>query len=880
MAPRSETDGFGVGRRLALGVMSGRYNHPELRQLESPAKDGEALKRVLGSPALGAFACETLLNRDVATVRSATYDFFSSAAPEDFLLFYFSGHGRKDANGRLYLCAIDTDPRRVPPTSLHAEELKNWVDDSEARRIVVILDSCFAGAFSDLRQRGSRSRIVLLAAGATEYAHEGEGTQDYATSSSFASAFFRGIETGQADDDLNGLISVREAYNHAFRTVQNDGAAQTPQMRAAGIGDLILARAPERPEDIPKDIDALLRNGIPQARELAVEQLRGWLNSGERSKIGVAEPTLRLLKNDPDERVARRAGRALLAYADELESAEARSRATAVALENEDKDWFRGAVFYQIWVRSFADGNRDGVGDLEGIRQRLPYLQSLGATCLILSPVFASPLEDDGYDVSDFGTVHTDLGSTDDLVDLLLAAHRLNIRVVLDVVLNHTSRDHPWFQASRSDPLGPYGDHYVWADNDALYAEAAVGTVDTKENSWTFDPVRKQYYWHRFEWFEPDLNYDSPAVRDAMVDVLGQWLDLGIDGFRLLTAAYLFEQDGVPSEGLAETHAFLQRLRREVDTRRAGQILIGWADKWPEEVRPYFGTKEDPECHMVLFGSLMPSLLTSVRRASHHPISSVLEQMKDPHPEGRWSVFLRSSDELLLSLVTSSEKDYILTNFAPSEKMRLGDGIRRRLAPLLEGDRDALHLYFALLLSVPGAPIIYYGDEIGMGENLSLAKRGSIRTPMQWSADRNAGFSSAEPEELVLPVVQDSLFGYQAVNVRSQLGGHGSVLQVVRRLIELRGDSAALSVGSFDMVRSSNPAVLAYLRRHEAESVLCVFNFARFPQASVIDTGHSGLVPVEMSGGARFPRIGRASYQLSLGGYGTYWLRLEQAPDG
>src|SRR5215813_7026035 len=387
---------------------------------------------------------------------------------------------------------------RVPPTSFHAEELKTWVDDSEARQIVLILDSCFAGAFGDLRQRGSKSRIALLSAGATEYAHEGEGSLDYATSSSFAAAFFQGIETGQADNDLNGLISVREAFDYASASMRRQGVAQVPQMRAAGVGDLILARAPERPEDIPKDIDALLRNRIPQARELAVEQLRGWLSSGERNKIRVAEPVLRALRNDPDERVAQRAGRALLAYADKRDSPAGESETARLAVATDDPVWYQRAIYYEIWVRAFADANGDGIGDLEGIRNRLPYLQSLGVNCLILSPIFNSPLEDDGYDISDFGSIHPDLGSADDLTDLVLAAHRLNIRIVLDVVLNHTSREHPWFLASRSDPLGPYGDYYVWADTDSLYAEAAVGGLSPKDNSWTFDSMRKQYYWHRF----------------------------------------------------------------------------------------------------------------------------------------------------------------------------------------------------------------------------------------------------------------------------------------------------------------------------------------------------------------------------------------------
>src|SRR5262249_29875912 len=354
--------------------MSGRYNHPEFRQLESPTKDAETLRRVLANPALGAFKCETLLNRDAATIRSVAYDFFASAQPEDFLLFHFSGHGRKDASGRLYLCTIDTDPMRVPPTSFHAEELKTWVDDSEARQIVLILDSCFAGAFGDLRQRGSKSRIALLSAGATEYAHEGEGSLDYATSSSFAAAFFQGIETGQADNDLNGLISVREAFDYASASMRRQGVAQVPQMRAAGVGDLILARAPERPEDIPKDIDALLRNRIPQARELAVEQLRGWLSSGERNKIRVAEPVLRALRNDPDERVAQRAGRALLAYADKRDSPAGESETAHLAVATDDPVWYQRAIYYEIWVRAFADANGDGIGDLEGIRNRLPYL--------------------------------------------------------------------------------------------------------------------------------------------------------------------------------------------------------------------------------------------------------------------------------------------------------------------------------------------------------------------------------------------------------------------------------------------------------------------------------------------------------------------------
>ena len=436
-----------------------------------------------------------------------------------------------------------------------------------------------------------------------------------------------------------------------------------------------------------------------------------------------------------------------------------------------DPTWFKHAVFYEVLVRAFVDGNADGSGDLRGLMERLDYLQWLGVDCIWLPPFYDSPLRDGGYDIRDFYKVLPEFGTVEDFVALLNAAHERGIRVITDLVMNHTSDSHPWFQESRHDPDGPYGDFYVWSDTSEKYTDARIIFIDTEESNWTFDSVRKQFYWHRFFSHQPDLNYDNPVVQEAMIDVLRFWLDLGIDGFRLDAVPYLFEREGTNCENLPETHAFLKRVRKVVDDEFPGRVLLAEANQWPADVVEYFG---DPstggdECHMAFHFPLMPRIFMAVRRESRFPISEILGQTPEIPDLAQWGIFLRNHDELTLEMVSDEERDYMYSEYAKDPRMKANVGIRRRLAPLLDNDRNQIELFTALLLSLPGSPCLYYGDEIGMGDVIWLGDRDGVRTPMQWTPDRNAGFSKANPGRLYLPASQDSVYGYQAVNVEAQM---------------------------------------------------------------------------------------------------------------
>src|SRR6266567_942973 len=814
-------DDLGSARRRGLAVVTGRYRHDELPDLDSPAQDAETAKRILGNPAIGNFVpFDTLLNNDVRTLVPLIYDFFLTADHDEFLFVYFSCHGRRDPDGRLYLATIDTEPGRLPPTALSADDIRSWMDACPAEKVVVVLDCCFAGACGgEPRQRSNRDRVILLTAGATENAHEGSSSPTArAEPSAFASAFFEGIELGLADTNLDGSITVREAFDYAVDKLRSSDRKQTPQMRAGVAGDLVLCRTPASAGRLTKDVDSLVHNGLPSARLLAVEQLGRLLTLGEAAKASTAEQTLVALCSDDDERVALAASRTL----DRQHSTIPRRQLPSPAQPEPESDplWFRSAVYYEVRVRTFFDSNGDGVGDLQGLRAKLEYLQWLGVNCLLLSPIYDSPLEDDGYDISDFDKVHPDLGTTADLTELVDAAHAMGIRIVMDLVLNHTSTAHEWFESSRSDPDGPYGDFYVWQDDDDRYTEASVIGTGAAQDRWSLDRKRKQYYWHRFAYHEPDLNFDNKAVQDAMIGILRTWLDLGIDGFRLLTAPYLFERDGTPSEGLDETHDYLTRLRTEIDKNYSDRILMALADRWPSDAAGYFGSHpERPECNVVLYTSLMPRVFLSMRQEDHRAVSTVLAQTAEIPAECQWGIFLRNGDEMSLDLVTPEERDYLKHEFAPLARMRNDRGIRRRLAPLHDGKPEQLGLCIALLLSLPGAPVLYYGDEIGMGENLSLPGSAAIRTPMQWSSDRSGGFSTADQEQLALPVVLGSTYGYQSTNVAAQLRNSTSLLRTTKRLIEIRRHSAALTTGSLAEVRSSNVAVWAYVRSYDTEQI-------------------------------------------------------------
>jgi maltose alpha-D-glucosyltransferase/alpha-amylase len=537
--------------------------------------------------------------------------------------------------------------------------------------------------------------------------------------------------------------------------------------------------------------------------------------------------------------------------------------------------WFKRAVFYEIHIRGFYDSDGTGSGDLRGIIEKLDYLQWLGIDCIWLLPMFASPLRDGGYDVGDYYNVHPDYGNVEDFKALVDAAHRRGLRVITDFVMNHTSSDHAWFQSSRTDANGPHGDWYVWSDTDDRWPEARVIFLDSEPSNWTWDPVRGQYYWHRFFYHQPDLNYRNPEVQEAMLGALRFWLDLGIDGFRLDAVPYLFERDGTNGENLPETHEFLRRVRAEVDARYPDRVLLAEANQWPDDVVDYFGAGD--ECHMAFHFPVMPRMFMALRREDATPVYEILRQT--PHiPENcQWGLFLRNHDELTLEMVTDEERDYMYAEYAKDPRMKLNLGIRRRLAPLLDNGRDEIELMHAILFSLPGSPVLYYGDEIGMGDNIYLGDRDGVRTPMQWTGDRNAGFSKADFAQLYLPPLMDPVYGYQAVNIEAELRTPTSMLRWLRRLIELRKQHPVFGLGTYEPLETSNPRVFAHLRTYEDDIVLCVHNMARSAQAVELGLSqYEGRVPVEMFGRSPFPAIGTWPYLLTLGPRGFFWFTLEQ----
>ncbi|WP_433076392.1 maltose alpha-D-glucosyltransferase [Dactylosporangium sp. CA-052675] len=538
-----------------------------------------------------------------------------------------------------------------------------------------------------------------------------------------------------------------------------------------------------------------------------------------------------------------------------------------------DERWFQRAVFYEVLVRAFADSNADGSGDLKGLIGQLDYLQWLGVDCLWLPPFYDSPLRDGGYDIRDFYKVLPEFGTVEDFVALLDAAHKRGIRVITDLVMNHTSDSHQWFQESRRDPDGPYGDYYVWSDTDKAYSDARIIFVDTEESNWTFDPVRRQFFWHRFFSHQPDLNYANPEVQREMIDVLRFWLDLGIDGFRLDAVPYLFESEGTNCENLPETHEFLRRCRKVIDDEFPGRVLLAEANQWPADVVEYFG--DGDECHMAFHFPLMPRIFMAVRRESRFPISEILAHTPQIPSNCQWGIFLRNHDELTLEMVTDEERDYMYAEYAKDPRMRANVGIRRRLAPLLENDRNQIELFTALLLSLPGSPVLYYGDEIGMGDNIWLGDRDGVRTPMQWTPDRNAGFSQANPGRLYLPAIQDHVYGYQSVNVEAQRESSTSVLNWTRTMLQVRRRHEAFAAGEFRELGGSNPSILAFVRVHGDDVVLCVNNLSRFPQPIELNLQNwAGYTPIELTGHVQFPAIGQLPYLLTLPGHGFYWFQL------
>jgi maltose alpha-D-glucosyltransferase/alpha-amylase len=542
-----------------------------------------------------------------------------------------------------------------------------------------------------------------------------------------------------------------------------------------------------------------------------------------------------------------------------------------------DPLWFKDAIIYELHVKAFADGNNDGIGDFQGLLSKLDYLQELGVTCLWVLPFFDSPLRDDGYDIADYLKVHPSYGTLEDFQAFLHAAHDRGLQVMIELVVNHTSDQHAWFQRARQAPAGsPERDFYVWSDTDEKYKDARIIFTDTEKSNWTWDPVAKAYFWHRFFSHQPDLNYDNPLVLKEVLQVMRYWLDMGVDALRIDAIPYLVERDGTNCENLPETHAVIKRIRAEIDEHYENRIILAEANQWPADVRPYFA--DGDECHMAFHFPLMPRMYMALRQEDRMPITEIMAQTPVIPDNCQWGLFLRNHDELTLEMVSDDERDYMYFAYSADPRMRINIGIRRRLAPLVDNNRRRIELLNSLLFSFPGTPILYYGDEIGMGDNIYLGDRNGVRTPMQWTGDRNAGFSRAVPAKLYSPVIMDPIWGYEAVNVEAQQGDPSSLLNWMRNLIALRKLFRVFGRGTLKFLQPANRKILAYIREDGDEKVLCVANLSRFAQPAQLDLSeYEGMVPIEMLGYVEFPSISRQPYAITLGPYGFLWLELHPA---
>ena len=537
--------------------------------------------------------------------------------------------------------------------------------------------------------------------------------------------------------------------------------------------------------------------------------------------------------------------------------------------------WYKDAIIYQVHVRTFSDSNSDGIGDFRGLAQRLDYVQELGVSAIWLMPFSPSPLRDDGYDISDYQSVHPSYGTLEDFKTFLSGAHERGIRVIIEMVANHTSDQHPWFLESRASRDNPKRDWYVWSDTDTRYGGTRIIFLDTEMSNWAWDPISKSYYWHRFFSHQPDLNFDNPAVREEMWNVMKFWLELGVDGFRLDAVPYLIEREGTSCENLPETHDVIRELRQKVDDQFPGAMLLAEANQWPADLRPYFGNGD--EFHMAFHFPLMPRMFMGLRLEDRKPITEILQQTPEIPASCQWCLFLRNHDELTLEMVTDIERDYMYDIYARDKTMRLNLGIRRRLAPLLDNDRRRIELMNGMLFSLPGTPIIYYGDEIGMGDNIYLGDRNGVRTPMQWSGGWNGGFSTGDPESLYSPPILNPVYGYQAVNVLSQKRSEHSLLSWMKHIIQVRRSSPVFGSGSIEFLYPANHRVLAYVRQLGKETVLVVNNLSSAAQAVELDLRrYKGNILIEMFGRNVFPRITDLPYLLTMGPYQFYWFRLRR----
>ena len=539
-----------------------------------------------------------------------------------------------------------------------------------------------------------------------------------------------------------------------------------------------------------------------------------------------------------------------------------------------DPLWYKDAVVYQLHIKSFRDANADGYGDFRGLIEKLDYVQQLGANAIWLLPFYPSPLRDDGYDIGSYESINPTYGSIEDFKDFMEAAHARGIRVITELVINHTSDQHPWFQRARRAPKdSPERNWYVWSDDPNRYAGTRIIFTDTETSNWTWDPVAQQFFWHRFFSHQPDLNFDNPEVLEAVKNVMRFWLRLGVDGLRLDAIPYLIERDGTNCENLPETHEVLKSLRRTLDEEFPGRVFLAEANQWPTDVRAYFG--ESDECHMAFHFPVMPRMYMGLRKEDRTPIVDIMRQTPDIPGDCQWAIFLRNHDELTLEMVTDDERDYMYREYARDARMRINVGIRRRLAPLMENGRRQMEIMNALLMSLPGTPIIYYGDEIGMGDNVYLGDRNGVRTPMQWNSDRNAGFSEAEQAALYSPVIADPPYSYHSVNVAAQERTPTSLLLWMRRLVKVRQQYQAFGRGTFEALDPNNRRVLVFLRRYSDEVILCVNNLSRFAQFVELDLREfAGQIPLELWGKIPFPAIGDLPYLLTLGPHNFLWFRI------
>ncbi|MGO8815472.1 MAG: maltose alpha-D-glucosyltransferase [Terriglobia bacterium] len=541
----------------------------------------------------------------------------------------------------------------------------------------------------------------------------------------------------------------------------------------------------------------------------------------------------------------------------------------------DDPLWYKDAIFYEVHVRAFCDSNGDGTGDFRGFAQKLDYLQDLGITTIWLLPFYPSPLKDDGYDIADYSDIHPSYGNLEDFQLVLDLAHRRGMRVLTELVMNHTSDQHPWFQEARKSKNNPRRDWYVWSDKPEPYKRARIIFIDTELSNWAWDPVSKSYYWHRFFSHQPDLNFDNPAVREEMWNLMKFWLDKGVDGFRLDAVPYLVERENTNCENLPETHQILKDLRSRLAEHYPNRFLLAEANQWPQDAIAYFGSGD--ECHMAFHFPLMPRMFMAIRLEDRKPIVDIMQSTPAIPDACQWGLFLRNHDELTLEMVTDDERDYLYDEYAKDKSARLNLGIRRRLAPLLDNDRRRIELMNGMLMSLPGTPIIYYGDEIGMGDNVHLGDRNGVRTPMQWNAGWNAGFSPADPEQLYFPLLSNPLYGYQSVNVDAQKRSPHSLLSWMKQIIRVRKSTQAFGRGTLEFLASPNHRVLAYIRELGKDKILVVNNLSSSAQAAELDLRRfKGVIPIEMFGGNPFPRVGDLPYLLTLGPYQFFWFRLRR----